>query len=180
MGYNNGAYDLSLFSQRSPYVRATANVGTAQAKKNSSKSRKPGTSAKAPTSLEEERERIARHETITKLARVLVVGMLAAIAVTVFIGNRVEDLELTRQIENANATLVGLQQDYEALRVDFDNKMSDAAVEEYAVNVLGMQKRENGQTEYISLGVGSVFEIGDEQSFDWYQTNLENILSYGD
>jgi len=183
MGYNNGnnAYDLSLFEQRPAYVRAPrAEAGVSRAGKMSGK--KTGSRSKTPTAAQraEEKALRERREARNRLVRVLAVAVIAVIAITMLVGNRVDYHELTMEIEEASRTLTELEQDYEALRLEFDNKMSDTAVEEYAVNVLGMQKRENSQTEYISLEVGNVFEIADQQTNDWYQTNLEKILSYGD
>ena len=182
MGYNetSNAYDLSLFERRQPYVRATAEAGTARSSKTGSRRAGTRTQEKSAQQKAEERAAQERREANIRLARVLAIGIIVVIAITMLVSNRVDYYELTMDIEEANRTLTELEQDYEALRLEFDNKMSDTAVEEYAVNVLGMQKRENSQTEYISLNVGNVFEIANQQSNDWYQTNLEKILSYGD
>jgi|GEM_PF-1664744 len=185
MEYNstNNAYDLSLFEQRTAYVRqqpraeaGVSRAGRAAGKRSGSRSGKTVTPQRAAEQKKEREQRQAR----SKFVRVLALGILAVIAVTMLINSRVDYHELTMDIDEANKELTELEQDYEALRVKFDTKMSDAAVEEYAVSTLGMQKRENSQTEYISLHVGSVFEIANEQSDDWYQTNLEKILSYSD
>lgn len=184
MEYNstNNAYDLSLFEQRVPYVRAPrANAATAsRAAKNTGKRSGSRSKTITPERMAEEKRERERREARSRFVRVLALGILAVIAVTMLISSRVDYHELTMEIDSANQTLTELEQDYEALRVKFDTKMSDAAVEEYAVSNLGMQKRENSQTEYISLNVGNVFEIANEQSDDWYQTNLEKILSYSD
>ncbi len=184
MEYNstNNAYDLSLFEQRSTYVRAPrAEAGTA-ARAGRSTGKRTGSRSRTitPERMAEEKRERERREARSRFVRVLALGILAVIAVTMLISSRVDYHELTMEIDNANDKLTELEQDYEALRVKFDTKMSDAAVEEYAVSNLGMQKRENSQTEYISLNVGNVFEIANEQSDDWYQTNLEKILSYSD
>jgi len=184
MAYNSGssAYDLSLFEPRPAYVRTTpkAEAGVSRsgraAGRRSSKKSGPVTPARKAESRKERERRIAR----TRLTRILALCIMAVIVVTMLVGSRVDSHELTMEIEKANKQLTELEQDYEALRVKFDTKMSDAAVEEYAVNQLGMQKRENSQTEYISLNVGNVFELADRQTDDWYRTNLEKILSYTD
>ncbi|MBE6759383.1 MAG: hypothetical protein E7554_04755 [Ruminococcaceae bacterium] len=184
MAYNSGnnAYDLSLFEPRQTYVRATPKAeagvsrqGKVGAGRSGAKSRTVTPERKAESRKERER-RIAR----TRLVRILALSILAVIVITMLVSSRVDYHELTMEIESANKQLTELEQDYEALRVKFDTKMSDAAVEEYAVNTLGMQKRENSQTEYISLNVSNVFELSDQESDDWYQTNLEKILSYAD
>lgn len=183
MAYNSGnnAYDLTLFEPRTAYVRAPkAEAGVSHTGKMTR--RRSGTKSKTVTPerrAEIRRERENR-EMRTRLVRILALGILGVIVLTMMVGSRVDYHELTMEIENANKQLTELEQDYEALRVKFDTKMSDAAVEEYAVTMLGMQKRESSQTEYISLNVGNVFELADQQSDDWYQTSLEKILSYAD
>ncbi len=184
MAYESGnnAYDLTLFAPRKSYVRATpkaeagvSRTGRLSGGRSGAKSKTVTPERKAESRKERER-RIGR----TRLARILALGIFMVIVFTMLIGSRVDYHELTMEIEAASKELTELEQDYEALRVKFDTKMSDAAVEEYAVNELGMQKRESSQTEYISLNVSNVFEFADQQSDDWYQTNLEKILSYAD
>lgn len=183
MGYNpgNNAYDLSLFEQRQTYVRTTprAEAGVTRAGGRAGTKGAGSRSRSAANSAEEKLLREHREASL-RLARWLAIGIICVIGITMLVGSRVDYHELVMEIEKANAQLTELEQDYEAMRLEFDNKMSDTAVEEYAVNVLGMQKRENSQTEYISLNVGNVFEIGSQQANDWYQTNLDRILSYGD
>lgn len=184
MGYNSGnnAYDLSLFEPRdNVYVRTNAEAGVSRAGGKSTAKRSGSRSRTAtPERRKETKQERERRSARTKLARGLAIGIMLVIGVTIFIKGQVQHHELTREIEKASVSLTELEQEYEALKVKFDTKMSDSAVEEYAVNELGMQKRENSQTEYISLNVGSVFEIADEESDDWYQTNIERILSYTD
>lgn len=179
LDYNstNNAYDLSLFEPRQQYVRAesgSVRTGSA-AKKSRSRTR---SKTKTPQRDMAEKERRAAREARGRLARILACGIAAFIAVAMLISSRVEFHELTLEIDKADKQLVLLEQDYEALRVTFDNKMSDTAVEEYAMSELHMQRRENSQTEYISLGVGDIFEIDDERSLDWYQSSLQKMLSY--
>ena len=183
MSYNptNNAYDLSLFEQRQAYVRAPrAEAGAARAGKMAGKG--TGTKSKKLTAAQRAEEKKLREtrEARNRLVRILAFAIIAVIAITMLVNDRVNYHELTMEIETASKKLIALEQDYEALRLEFDNKMSDTAVEEYAVNVLGMQKRENSQTEYISLNVGNVFELSDTQPNDWYQASLEEILSYSD
>lgn len=184
MGYNesSNAYDLSLFERRQPYVRTTVKAEANAARAGKASAGRSTTRTKPLTAEEkaEAKEAQERREARSRLARILAVGIIFVITITMLVGNRVEYHELTMDIENANSALTELEHEYEALRLEFDNKMSDSAVVEYAVNELGMQKRERSQTEYIRLDVGNVFEIAGQQTNDWYQTNLEKILSYED
>ena len=113
--------------------------------------------------------------------RWVALGALLSLAVMLLVVSNMENHELTAQIEIANAQLQLKQQDYEAMCVEFDTKMSDAAVEEYAETVLGMQKRENSQTEWISLGSGDVFETTQPAKDSlWVRSKFASLLSYND
>ena len=185
MAYNsNQALDLDIFDPRKTAgtrSRAKAGTGTVETgSKPAAKRTPPRSKTMTPERRKELKQEKERREAGRKLARRLAFGIIAVIAVTVLLKGQVQHLELTREIEEANAELINLEQEYEALKIKFDTKMSDSAVEEYAVSVLGMQKRENSQTDYISLGVDNVFELAGQESDDWYQTNIERILSYTD
>lgn len=182
MAYNpaNNAYDLSLFEpKRSPYV-SVRQEATARKKNNNAAKGRTGTrkTINAPEKEAVRESKLVGKTDRANLVQWLVIGIVLIVVVSVLISSRVEHHELTLQIDEASSRLELLKQDYEALRVSFDTKMSDTAVEEYAVKTLGMQKRENSQTEYISLGTGDIFEIADEQSLDWYNSGLEELLSY--
>jgi cell division protein FtsL len=87
----------------------------------------------------------------------LAFGVLAVFfSVSIYYQSR--ENELTTAIEQSESELVTLQNDYDGLMVQYDTRMSDAAIEEYAENTLGMQKRENFQLEWIT--------VGDEDDFD--------------
>ena len=66
------------------------------------------------------------------------------------------------QIEESKKNLATLQNDYDGLMVQYDTKMSDSAIEEYAREKLGMQKRENFQLEWISVGEQEEFKTQDD------------------
>lgn len=81
-----------------------------------------------------------------------------AVFFTISINYQAKENELTSAIEKSEAELTSLQNDYDGLMVQYDTKMSDAAIEEYAKNTLGMQKRENFQLEWITIGEEDDFE----------------------
>lgn len=183
MEYNstNNAYDLSLFESRTPYVRASAAAGAGSAARSGkSAGKRTGSKTITPERMAQERRSRKQRKSRSMLVTVLAVTILFVIAVTMLVSSHVASYELTLDIEKANARLTGLEQDYEALSIKYDTKMSDAVVEERAINELGMQKRDNSQTNYLTLNVDNVFEISGHQTNDWYQTSLENILSYSD
>lgn len=170
----SAAYDLSLFEGRPvTYQKTRTPVKAAGTKGQAAKSNTRRAASKTRTAADKSSEdkRI--------LARWIAVGMIFTCALAMLISSRMEYHELTQEINSANRQLELLQQDYEGLRVTFETKMSNSAIEEYAADVLGMQKRESSQTEWISLGGGDVFEYtgGDESRFS---DILDQVLSYMD
>lgn len=175
--YSEGsaAYDLSLFEGRPVTYQKTrtpakpaSTKGKAAAKSNTR--RAVSKSSTASTKSAEDRK---------ILARWIAIGMIFTCALGMLISSRMEYHELTQEVNSANRQLELLQQDYEGLRVTFETKMSNSAIEEYATDVLGMQKRESSQTEWISLGGGDVFEYtgGTDSRFS---DILDQVLSYMD
>ncbi len=100
---------------------------------------------------------------VDKYGKFQVAMVLAAAITFIFLlgmmvanGQKVNDL--THDIKNKTAELTVLEQDYEVMKIAFESKMSDAAIEQYAVEKLGMQRRENYQTEWLSINNNDVFE----------------------
>ncbi len=149
--YGSSAIDLDLFAERERYKRK--NPIKKKTKKNTPKKKTAAAAAKAQSTTA-----VASLDH-AELIRSICIAAITAITLTLLIISQVRSHELTRDIERTNGMLVALQQDYDAIQADFNSRMSDTAVEEYAINVLGMQKREYSQTEYISLGTGDVFEF---------------------
>ena len=63
------------------------------------------------------------------------------------------------------------------MKTAIEEKSSQKAVEEYAENVLGMQKLERSQTEYITIDSGNVVEVSrkNESVFSKLESELERI-----
>ncbi len=93
-----------------------------------------------------------------QVAAVLFVAVLFVLLLGIMVANGQKVNDLTHDIKNKNAELTVLEQDYEVMKISFESKMSDAAIEQYAAQVLGMQRRENYQTEWLSINNDDVFE----------------------
>lgn len=100
-------------------------------------------------------------------------GLALAVLGAFFVANvsyEVRNNELSTLIAKREAELELLKNDYEGLMVQYDTKMSDSAIQEYAEKELGMQKRENFQLEWISVGEQDDFENENSQNngfIDW-------------
>lgn len=110
--------------------------------------------------------------------KLIVVSGVSLVALAAFfvasIGYQARKNELATTIASREADLKKLEDDYQGLMVDYDTKMSDSAIQEYAEEKLGMQKRENFQLEWISVGEENDFENDDTQKHGF----LEWIKSY--
>ena len=62
------------------------------------------------------------------------------------------------------------------MMVEYDKRMNDTAIEEYAKKELGMQKRENFQLRWIEVGEQTDFENDDTQKkgfVEWLASYFE-------
>lgn len=165
----NAAYDLSLFEGRPVNYEKTRTLPNKPAAK--SKSRAGSAKSTARRSAPRSKAAAKSAEDRRIYARWVAVGILFVCAVAMLISSRMEYHELTQEVSAASERLEMLQHDYEGLRVTVDNKMSNSAIEKYAVETLGMQKREGSQTESISLGSGDFYEYSNGSN-----SRLKDIL----
>lgn len=171
---DSSAYDWSLFEGRDVNYAGNRKLRErTEEKKNQKKSAAASAAGKKSKSAlaVSQRERAYR----------VVFGLLLFLALGIMLSCCMQEHEIARELDDANKKLTELQQDYEALNVTFDNEMGSSALEQYAVDVLGMQKRENSQTEWITLGGGDVFAYTEETGFGtWFQDETDRLLSYLD
>lgn len=106
-------------------------------------------------------------------ASALIGAFMIVLGMLVVNSQRLNDI--TTEITEKNEKLVSLEQEYEAMKVKFDSKMSDASIEEYATKVLGMQRRENNQTEWLNLDDNDLFE--DCSAGREFSSSLHNSLT---
>jgi len=184
-GYDtNGsvAYDFSLFEGRT--VNYTGRTRT-QKKKEESKQNKPknASGSRSAAKSQSTGKSVSKANSIdrTALARFVALGIICAVAVGALLSCRMEYHEIMQEISAANSELAGLQQEYVDLSVSFESKMSNSAIEDYATDVLGMQKRDRSQTEYVTLGGGDVFECTEDGgASQWLEDKMDELLSYMD
>lgn len=163
----NAAYDLSLYERKEPEKKAERKIQETEYKHiKSSKSMRVKklkridrtSSLKMPTAFRSLAQSVGLRRIV--IASVSVVSLLAFFVASV--GYQVRENELTAQIEATQTELSKLRNDYDGLMVEYDTKMSDSAIEEYAKEKLGMQKRENFQLEWISVGEQEEFKSQEE------------------
>ncbi len=81
----------------------------------------------------------------------------------VVISGKVETSKIYRQISNAEQQLESVQSENVRLQSELESKMTLKNVEEYAVKVLGLQKLDNSQIEYVETQTDDVVEIPEEE-----------------
>ena len=78
------------------------------------------------------------------------------------------------------AEVASLEQENRRMLTELEQKSSQKAVEDYAENVLGMQKLEKSQVEYVSLESGNVVEISEKETnfFTELLHKLDELAEY--
>ncbi|MCI7768194.1 MAG: hypothetical protein MSJ26_09505 [Oscillospiraceae bacterium] len=73
-----------------------------------------------------------------------------------------------------------LRQENVSMATRLEQKSSQKVVEDYAENVLGMQKLDNAQVEYISLESGNKVEIPEQKTeiLEKIKNTFDNLVEY--
>ena len=72
--------------------------------------------------------------------------------------------ELNTSLQKVNKQLSNAKSEYIQLQMAAESKISLESVEEYATNVLGMQKLTSDQIEYIRINEGDRVEVSGQSS----------------
>ena len=99
------------------------------------------------------RRRKPRINPLTAVVGLAVSGLII-VALTSIIHGQAQLTELNQQISDAQVELTQLQSYYTQMEMKVENKLGPSVVEEYAKNVLGMEKTQSFQKEFISLSEG--------------------------
>ena len=84
-------------------------------------------------------------------------------------------VQLTENINDANALLAEQQSITTQLQVKVESQLSLRSVEDYAQNQLGMQNDANNPIPYISLANGDKAEIIQPEEKSWLDTIADAI-----
>lgn len=176
MPQGNAAYDLFYYRKREQREQTTADGGeTPVAAHRSSKTvrlRRINKTASLPKT-----GRGLRSFSVPELKLLAAAGLSVGLLFTFMALNLNYDAranELANTIAKREQELKTLQNDYEGLKVKYDTRMNDTAIQEYAEKELGMQKRENFQIHWIDVGENNEFENDGLQK----QSLIERIAAY--
>lgn len=164
------AFDFELFDRRRRDEKRKRELeqrrqesSTTKSKKKSASGRKKKTSSKGDAAPEV-RSQLAFIKELSPLNKVIVVvvSVCAVACVVMCLVSNSRLAAITADYDALEHELTAARHEYEAMEVEFESKMSDSAVEDYAVNVLGMQKRQNAQTRRVTIKTGEAFMTFDE------------------
>lgn len=150
------AYDLSLFEKKTPKLVAL----------------KPN---KKALKAEKRKARIQSflNAAAVALSTLVIVGVLA-----LMLTNRAQLTELNRQISTKEEELQTLQDEYKSIANDLASKTSAQEVEKYATEVLGMQKAESGQIQYITVNGEDIAEVTGDNGTSWLEQIVHTVSEF--
>lgn len=179
MAYDNrnAAYDLSLFDDTADY-----SSGSAAPKRREDEVHKKQTKKRAKSNVltlpekELEKNRRRRHNPL-KLALGTVGGLAAALVIGIIIVGQVQLTELNQKIVTAQQTLEDAQSIYTQNQMKLEGSLSNADIEQYAEEVLGMTKATNAQKEFVTLSGGDKAEISSQQDENIFTRFIDSIIN---
>lgn len=107
---------------------------------------------------------------------IALVGIMLAACIT----SKARIADVHAQIIAEKAIVQDLEQENVSMLTRLEQKSSQKVVEDYAENILGMQKLDNAQVEYISLESGNKAEIAeaDENVFTSIINSINELVEY--
>jgi cell division protein FtsL len=150
MAYNNLAYDLSKYEHTKPDKSPHIKVH---------KDKKEVTGS-AP--------------------KIIVVTMTAGVLLGAVIYGKVQNAALHTEIANKEQAVDILNSENVRMQTEIESKSSLKNVEDYAENILGMQKLDKSQIDYITIESGNVVEIPQENDniFVSIKNAIDDFVEY--
>ena len=96
--------------------------------------------------------------------KIVIVTLLAGLVMAAVISSKVQQASIHAEILAVTAEVNELSSENVRMETEIERKSALNSVEEYATNVLGMQKLDKSQIEYLSLENGNVIEISENSS----------------
>lgn len=142
---DNLAYDLSVYEPKSNVVPKT----------------QPKAEPKAKPRIEIRRNTIALPQNLFTIF--LTAAAVFAVMFALLYG-KVETNRLFGEITTLESQLSELESDNASLAAEYESKTSLKSVEEYAQNVLGLEKLDKSQIEYVEVEGDTVIEVVETES----------------
>ncbi|HKM32088.1 MAG TPA: hypothetical protein VJX95_00810 [Oscillospiraceae bacterium] len=158
-GQSNLAYDLAMFDEgarkRAQYERQRAQLQVVEKKASKEKKSSP--------------------------VKGLLVSIFAISVCCAMLYSQVEINELYSEINTESNQLEMLRSDNVRLQAKIDERMSLRNVEEYASDVLGLQKIDKSQIEHITIDFGSTVVVDKNQNVGFFgklEGSLNDFMEY--
>ena len=108
-----------------------------------------------------------KEERMESYIKTFIIVIIVAAAMYGVIDAKVQATAIRNEINTEQSVVDMLRSENTRMKAEIESKSSMKAVESYAENILGMQKLEKSQCEYITLESGNIIEIP-ENSNDFF------------
>lgn len=154
MNRGNAAYDLSKYENAAPKLT------DGEKSKIVVRRAKPKPTASAP--------------------KILITAVMAVLVLSLVVYPKVQQAMVMSDINKLNDQVMILESENVRMQTAIESKSALKAVEDYAVDVLGMQKLDKSQIEYLSIENGNVIDIPEENEnfFVKIKHSFEDFLEY--
>lgn len=154
MNRGNAAYDLSKYENAAPKLTDS------EKSKIVVRRAKPRPTASAP--------------------KILITAVMAVLVLSLVVYPKVQQATVMSDINKLNNQVMILESENVRMQTAIESKSALKAVEDYAVDVLGMQKLDKSQIEYLSIENGNVIDIPEENEnfFVKIKHSFEDFLEY--
>lgn len=154
MNRGNAAYDLSKYENAAPKLTDSEKSKIVVRKA------KPRPTASAP--------------------KILITAVMAVLVLSLVVYPKVQQATVMSDINKLNDQVMILESENVRMQTAIESKSALKAVEDYAVDVLGMQKLDKSQIEYLSIENGNVIDIPEENEnfFVKIKHSFEDFLEY--
>lgn len=154
MNRGNAAYDLSKYENAAPKLM------DGEKSKIVVRRAKPKPTASAP--------------------KILITAVMAVLVLSLVVYPKVQQATVMSDINKLNDQVMILESENVRMQTAIESKSALKAVEDYAVDVLGMQKLDKSQIEYLSIENGNVIDIPEENEnfFVKIKHSFEDFLEY--
>lgn len=154
MNRGNAAYDLSKYENAAPKLT------DGEKSKIVVRKAKPKPTASAP--------------------KILITAVMAVLVLSLVVYPKVQQATVMSDINKLNDQVMILESENVRMQTAIESKSALKAVEDYAIDVLGMQKLDKSQIEYLSIENGNVIDIPEENEnfFVKLKHSFEDFLEY--
>lgn len=140
----------------------------------------------APRLTKDEKEQVkirvrkSKSETTGSAPRIIIVTAAVGLMLGLVIYGKVENATIHSEINAETEYVDMLRSENVRMQTEIESKSALKSVEDYATNVLGMQKLDKSQIEYLSIENGNVIDIPeqDENFFVKIKHAVEDFVEY--